>query len=42
MAVTDVVERLTEAGHDRLLIGGEWRQASDEAEIEVLDPATGD
>jgi succinate-semialdehyde dehydrogenase/glutarate-semialdehyde dehydrogenase len=27
---------------DRLLIGGEWRDSSDGAEIEVLDPAVGE
>ncbi|HJR93011.1 MAG TPA: NAD-dependent succinate-semialdehyde dehydrogenase [Acidimicrobiia bacterium] len=41
MAATELVDRLTDSGHDRLLIGGEWRPASDQAEIEVLDPASG-
>lgn len=41
MGDTVLLDRLRESGHDRLLIGGEWRAASDDAEIEVLDPATG-
>ncbi|HJS71814.1 MAG TPA: NAD-dependent succinate-semialdehyde dehydrogenase [Acidimicrobiia bacterium] len=30
------------SSHDRLLIGGEWLDASDGAEIEVLDPSVGE
>ncbi len=36
-----IVEDLIGDGHNRLLIGGEWRDASDGADITVLDPATG-
>ncbi|MGD2100746.1 MAG: NAD-dependent succinate-semialdehyde dehydrogenase [Acidimicrobiia bacterium] len=39
---SEQLSRLTDAGHSLLLIGGEWRQASDGAEIDVLDPSTGD
>ena len=38
--MTTLLERLHDAGHDRIFIGGEWVGASDGAEIEVLDPAT--
>jgi succinate-semialdehyde dehydrogenase/glutarate-semialdehyde dehydrogenase len=41
MTATALLDRLRDSGHDRLLIGGDWRSASDEAEIEVLDPSTG-
>src|SRR5690554_2106179 len=37
-----LLERMRKQGHDRLLIGGEWRDASDGAEIKVFDPATGE
>ncbi|MFP3913674.1 MAG: NAD-dependent succinate-semialdehyde dehydrogenase [Actinomycetota bacterium] len=37
-----LLARMQEQGHDRLLIGGEWRQASDGAEIKVFDPSTGE
>lgn len=40
--MNQLLERMQAAGHDRLLIGGEWRDASDGAEIEVFDPATGE
>lgn len=42
MSSYDVVDRLAADGHDRLLIGGEWRPASDASTIEVLDPASGE
>lgn len=42
MSRYDVVDRLVADGHDRLLIGGEWRPASDGSTIEVLDPANGE
>ncbi|HEX7098155.1 MAG TPA: NAD-dependent succinate-semialdehyde dehydrogenase [Acidimicrobiia bacterium] len=42
MTENPVLEQLKKQGHDRLLIGGEWREASDGAEIEVLDPSTGE
>ncbi len=35
-----LIEELVASGRHRLLIGGEWRDASDGAEITVLDPAT--
>jgi succinate-semialdehyde dehydrogenase / glutarate-semialdehyde dehydrogenase len=40
--MSETLEQLKQAGHDRLLIGGEWREASDGAEIDVYDPATGE
>ena len=42
MSRYDVVDRLAADGHDKLLIGGGWATASDDATIDVLDPATGD
>src|SRR5690554_2108303 len=42
MTENPLLERMKKQGHDRLLIGGEWREASDGAEIEVLDPSTGE
>ncbi|HEX2153641.1 MAG TPA: NAD-dependent succinate-semialdehyde dehydrogenase [Acidimicrobiia bacterium] len=42
MAENSLLERMHKQGHDRLLIGGEWRDASDGAEIKVFDPATGE
>ena len=42
MSSYDVVDRLVADGHDRLLIGGEWRPASDGSSIDVLDPANGE
>jgi succinate-semialdehyde dehydrogenase/glutarate-semialdehyde dehydrogenase len=38
----ELLERLVQAGHTRLSIGGSWAAASDGAEIDVLDPATGE
>ena len=38
----ELLERLVEAGHTRLSIGGSWAAASDGAEIDVLDPSTGE
>lgn len=35
-----LLDELTSSGKTRLLIGGEWQQASDGSTIEVLDPAT--
>ncbi len=35
-----LLQDLLDQGHTGLFIGGEWRPASDGAEIEVLDPAT--
>ena len=35
-----ILDDLVASGRNRLLIGGEWRDASDGAEITVLDPAT--
>jgi succinate-semialdehyde dehydrogenase/glutarate-semialdehyde dehydrogenase len=40
MPPVEILEQLTAAGHDRMLIGGEWRSASDGAAIDVLDPST--
>lgn len=42
MADNAALERLEKQGHTRLLIGGEWRDASDGAEIKVFDPSTGE
>ena len=42
MSNNPLLERMQKLGHDRLLIGGEWREASDGAEIDVLDPSTGE
>lgn len=42
MSSYDVVDQLVSEGHDRLLIGGDWVPSSDGADIEVLDPASGD
>jgi succinate-semialdehyde dehydrogenase/glutarate-semialdehyde dehydrogenase len=42
MSSYDVVDELAAAGHDRLLIGGEWTESSDGSTIEVLDPSTGE
>lgn len=38
--MTAALAQLTEAGRDRMLIGGEWLPASDGSVMEVLDPAT--
>ncbi len=38
--MTAALAQLTEAGRDRMLIGGEWLAASDGSVMEVLDPAT--
>ena len=35
-----LLDELITRGHTQLSIGGEWRPASDGAEIEVLDPST--
>jgi succinate-semialdehyde dehydrogenase/glutarate-semialdehyde dehydrogenase len=37
-----LLDRMQTNSQDRLLIGGEWRDSSDGAEIEVLDPAVGE
>ena len=37
-----LLKELIEAGGTRLWIGGEWREASDGAAFDVLDPATGE
>ena len=37
-----LLKELTEAGGTQLWIGGEWREASDGASFDVLDPATGE
>lgn len=42
MADNALLQRMQDRGHDRLLIGGEWRHASDGAEIKVFDPSTGE
>lgn len=42
MTDSGLLQQMKSSGHDRLLIGGEWREASDGAEIEVFDPATGE
>lgn len=41
MSDNAVLDALVRAGHDRLLIGGEWLDAADGGRIEVLDPSTG-
>jgi len=37
-----LLDELVAAGHTRLSIGGSWSEASDRAEIDVLDPSTGE
>lgn len=37
-----LLQRMQDRGHDRLLLGGEWRPSSDGAEIKVFDPSTGE
>ncbi len=40
MSQSAVLTEMEKAGHNRLLIGDQWLDASDGAEVEVLDPAT--
>lgn len=42
MAQNPILEGLQSRGHDRLLIGGDWQPASDQATIDVLDPSIGE
>jgi succinate-semialdehyde dehydrogenase/glutarate-semialdehyde dehydrogenase len=42
MTANSLLDRMQSSSQDRLLIGGEWLDASDGAEIEVLDPAVGE
>lgn len=37
-----LLDELVQKGHTRLYLGGEWRSASDGAEISVLDPSSGE
>ncbi len=37
-----LLDRLDNSGYTHLLIGGEWREASDGTRIDVLDPSTAD
>lgn len=37
-----LLDQLNNSGQTHLLIGGEWREASDGSRIDVLDPATAD
>ncbi len=37
-----ILDSLQTRGHDRLLIGGDWQDASDGATIDVLDPSSGE
>ena len=42
MTVNALLDHMQAVRGDRLLVGGEWVDASDGAEIEVMDPATGE
>lgn len=42
MSANPTLSRLRQGGHDRLLIGGKWQDATDGATIDVLDPSVGE